>query len=48
MEIYSKERKKGKELTARDRPQEEGRHFPGQRIQAASLISKGPPTRLQG
>lgn len=35
-------------LTARDHRQGEEHHSPGQQIQAASLISGGPPTGLQG
>lgn len=35
-------------LTARGHRQGEECHSPGQQIQAASLISEGPPTGLQG
>lgn len=39
---------KGAKLTATGHPLGEERHSPGQQIQAASLISKDPPTRLLG
>lgn len=35
-------------LTAMGHHQGEEHHSPGQQIQAASLISKSPPTGLQG
>lgn len=35
-------------LTAKDHHRGEEHHSPGQQIQAASLISEGPPVGLQG
>lgn len=46
--ILFHQEKKRRKLTARGRHQGEEHHSPGQQIQAASLISGGPPTRLQG
>lgn len=43
-----KKRLESLKLTARGHRQGEERHSPGQQIQAASLISQGPPTGLQG